>query len=121
MYFIAIDGNELPVPVYYSVTADDVDSSDSGRSDETGVVHRNRIRHKVHSCDVKWKLPGSMLNSFNTDLSGDLLEVSLLDPATGNYIQCDMYAESIRYDFFQHQKQTESLSWWEISCRLTEY
>ena len=121
MYFIKINNRELPTPFYYSVSSRDIASSDSGRSDETGLVHRNRIRRSVKTCDVKWRIPGSMLGQLDTDLSAELLEVSLLDPASAGYVDCDMYAESLRSDFYQQQNGLESESWWEISCRLTEY
>ncbi|MBR5088923.1 MAG: hypothetical protein IK093_05805 [Ruminiclostridium sp.] len=121
MYFIRINGVTLPTPVYYSVTSDDIPSADSGRSDETGVTHRNRIRHSVKTCDVKWRLPGSSLGQLGTSLGDELLDVELLDPGTGGYTSCDMYAASIKSDFYQQQNGDELLSWWEISCRLTEY
>ncbi len=121
MYFIKINDTVLPTPVYYSVTSKDITSSDSGRYDETGVVHRNRIRRSVKTCDVKWKIPGSGLGDLDTALSGETLSVEMLDPASAGYAQCNMYAESIKADFFQHQSGDERLSWWEISCRLVEY
>ena len=121
MYFIKINGTELPTPSYYSVTSRDVASSDSGRYDETGIVHRNRIRRSVKTCDVKWKIPGSALGALDTALADELLEVNMLDPASAGYISCEMYAESIRSDFFQQQNDSETASWWEISCRLVEY
>ncbi len=121
MYFIKINDAPLPTPYYYSVTSRDIESSDSGRYDETGVVHRNRVRHSVKTCDVKWRLPGNSLSPLNAALGDTLLEVNMLDPATGSYIDCEMYAESIRSDFYQHQNRSEPSSWWEISCRLVEY
>lgn len=121
MYFIKINGTALPTPFYYSVTSRDIESSDSGRYDETGVVHRNRVRHSVKTCDIKWRLPGNSLGSLNTKLSDALLKVNMLDPSTGGYIDCEMYAESVRSDFYQHQNMNEASSWWEISCRLVEY
>ena len=54
MYFININGHELPTPFFYSVTSRDIESSGSGRFDETGIVHRSRVRHNVRTCDVKW-------------------------------------------------------------------
>ena len=121
MYFIKINDTELPVPTYYSVTSNDIESSDSGRYDESGIIHRNRVRRSVKVCDVKWKLPGSALEALNVKLADERLEVSLLDPASAGYIDAEMYAESIRSDFFQHQQADEDLSWWEISCRLREF
>ncbi|MBP5605514.1 MAG: hypothetical protein J6X60_08225 [Ruminiclostridium sp.] len=121
MYFIRINGTALPTPCSYSVSSADIESADSGRSDETGVVHRNRIRRSVKTCDVKWRIPGTSLAPLDTSLSDELLHVSLLDPASAGYVNCDMYAKNIRADFYQQQNGSENDSWWEISCRLTEY
>ena len=121
MYFIRINGHELPTPFFYSVTSRDIESSGSGRFDETGIVHRSRVRHNVRTCDVKWRVPGTQLNSISTDLSAELLHVSLLNPASAGYVSCDMYAESVKADFYQQQNGNTSESWWEISCRLVEY
>jgi|GEM_PF-283975 len=121
MYFIKINNTELPTPSYYSVTSRDITGTDSGRYDETGVVHRSRVRTSVKTCDVKWRLDGSSLGSLNTALSGALLDVTLLDPSTAGYVRCDMYAESVKSDFYQQQNDDETDSWWEIGCRLVEY
>ena len=121
MYFIKINERELPTPFYYSVTSKDIESSDSHRYDETGLVHRNRIRRSVKVCEVKWRIPGNMLETLDTDLSAPLLNVSLLDPGSAGYVDCEMYADSISSEFYQQQNNSESASWWEISCRLTEF
>ena len=121
MFFIKINNTELPTPCYYSVTAKDITGSDSGRYDETGLVHRNRVRSGVRTCEIKWRLPGSSSGARNAALSGELLAVTLLDPSTAGYVQCDMYAESVKSDFYQQQNADETESWWEISCRLVEY
>ena len=121
MYFISINGQTLPTPYYYSVTSRDIESSGSGRFDETGVVHRSRVRHSVKTCDVKWKVPASELGTISTSLSAELLHVSLLDPASAGYVSCDMYADGVKAEFYQHQNGSVNDSWWEISCRLTEF
>ncbi|MCR4779624.1 MAG: hypothetical protein K5876_00870 [Ruminiclostridium sp.] len=121
MYFIKTDDTELPTPYYYSVTSKDITGSDSGRYDETGIVHRNRVRSGVLTCDVKWRLPGSRLAALKNALSGEVLEVELLDPSSGDYTELDMYAESFKADFYQQQNEDEDESWWDISCRLVEY
>ena len=121
MYFIKINNTELPVPYYYSVTAKDITGSDSGRYDETGIVHRNRVRPGVITCDLKWRLTGGGLAALEAALSGEVRSGQLLDPSAAGYTNCDMYAESIRADFYQQQNADEDDSWWEISCRLVEY
>ena len=68
MYFISINGKALPVPSYYRVDNDDIDSTDSKRSDETGTMHRRRLRKGVRTCEVKWILDGSAASGLHTDL-----------------------------------------------------
>ena len=121
MYFIKINGQSLPTPFYYCVTSKDIESSGSGRFDETGVVHRSRVRTDVKTCEVKWKVPGSELSTISSCLEPELLHVSLLDPSSAGYDSCDMYKDSVRAEFYQHQNAQETDSWWEISLRLIEY
>ena len=121
MYFLKIGGTVLPTPCEYSVSYKDIDSADSTRSDETGVLHRNRVRSGVISCEAKWRINGSQSNILGVNLSEQILSVTLLDPAGGNYKTCDMYAESFKCDFYQQQNASENQSYWEIECRLTEF
>lgn len=121
MYFLKIGGTELPTPCEYSVSYKDIESSDSGRSDETGVLHRNRIRKGVITCEAKWRISGRESQSLGISLSDKLLDVTLLDPSGGNYKQCEMYADSYKCEFYQQQNASESGSYWEIECRLTEF
>ncbi len=121
MYFLKINGKELPVPSYYSVDNDDIDSSDSRRADETGLMHRRRIRQGVRTCEVKWILDGDSAKGLQVDLSDPLLAVSMLDPATAGYSECNMYARNLRSAFYQQQNEQVGKSYWEISCKLVEY
>ena len=121
MYFLAINGTALPVPSYYRVDNDDIDSTDSKRSDETGTMHRRRLRKGVHTCEVKWILTGQAAEGLHTNLSEPLLNVSLLDPASAGYTECEMYAKNLTSVFYQQQNSSETKSWWEISCTLVEY
>lgn len=121
MYFLTINGKELPVPSFYSVDNNDIDSTDSARSDETGLMHRRRVRKGVRTCEVKWILDGESAEGLHTDLSEPLLSVSMLDPATCGYVDCSMYAKNLRSTFYQQQSGLPRKSWWEISCKLIEY
>ncbi len=60
MTFLAINGKALPVPSYYRVDNDDIDSTDSKRSYEMGTMHRRRLRKGVRTCEVKWILDGTV-------------------------------------------------------------
>lgn len=121
MYFLAINGTRLPTPSYYRVDNDDIDGTDSKRSDETGTMHRRRIRNSVHTCEVKWILDGMAAKGLHMNLSEPLLSVTLLDPAAAGYVQCDMYAKNLTSVFYQQQNSSETGSWWELSCTLVEY
>lgn len=121
MYFIKINDVILPTPSLYSVDNDDIDSIDSRRSDETGLMHRRRIRKGVRTCNVKWILSGDETAGLHVDLSEPLLSVSLLDPAAAGYSECEMYAKNMQSVFYQQQNGTETESYWEITCTLVEY
>ena len=121
MYFLAINNKIMPVPSYYRVDNDDIDSTDSKRSDETGLMHRRRLRKGVRTCEVKWILDGTSVKGVYTDLSEPVLTVSLLDPAAASYADCEMYAKHLTSVFYQQQNASETKSWWEISCTLVEY
>lgn len=121
MYFLKINNQVLPTPSYYAVGADDIDSTDSRRSDETGQMHRRRLRAGVRTCTVKWILNGTQTAQLQGLLSEPELQVSLLDPAAANYCECTMFASKLSSTFYQQQNQSAAASYWEISCLLTEY
>lgn len=121
MVFLSIGGVALPTPTYYSVETRDIDSSDSGRADESGIVHRNVVRSGIKICDVKWKVNGSDAATIHSKLSDPILSATIFDPKTCAPYSCDMYADNLKSSFYQQQKGSPSESYWEISCRLTEY
>lgn len=121
MYFLKINGKELPTPSYYAVDSDDIDSADSRRSDETGTMHRRRLRAGVKACSAKWILNGSQTAALQSLLSETELQVTLLDPATAEYYDCTMFAGELKSVFYQQQNGSPHASYWEVSCRLTEY
>ncbi len=121
MYFLKVGDTVLPTPSYYCVNKNDIDSSDSARSDETGVTHRRRIREGVATCDVKWILSGDEANSLLEILRGIKLSVTYLDPVNCGYKSSTMYATNKKSTFYQVSNDSESSSYWEISCRLIEY
>ncbi|MCM1333565.1 MAG: hypothetical protein NC084_13640 [Bacteroides sp.] len=121
MYFLKIGEEELPTPSYYAVNADDIDSTDSRRSDETGQMHRRRLRAGVVTCNVKWILNGEQTAALQALLAEPELKVSLLDPASADYRECIMFASKLGSTFYQQQGGSVSASYWEIACTLTEY
>lgn len=120
MFFLKVNGNMLPTPSYYAVDSDDIDSGDSRRSDETGIMHRRRLRKGVKVCTVKWILNGAQTAALQELLSETELEVTMLDPSGTEYYDCTMFASELKSVFYQQQGSL-SASYWEVSCRLTEY
>ena len=53
MDILTIDGVALPAPNEYKVQLSDLDSSDTGRT-EDGVMIRNRVRDGVAKISVSW-------------------------------------------------------------------
>lgn len=51
---LSIDGVQLPAPMVYEVEFNDLDSDDTGRS-EDGLLRRKRIRHAVAKIKVGWE------------------------------------------------------------------
>lgn len=121
MFFLKINGKELPTPSYYAVDSDDIDSADSRRSDETGIMHRRRLREGVKVCTVKWILNGAQTAELQALLSETELEVTMLDPSAAEYYECVMFASELKSVFYQQQNGSPFASYWEVSCRLTEY
>ncbi len=121
MFFLKVGDKILPTPSYYAVDAEDIDSEDSRRSDETGKMHRRRLREGVKTCDVKWILTGSQAEELRSQLSAPVLSVELLDTKGDGYYKCSMYASGLKSVFYQQQYGMKDFSYWEISCRLIEY
>lgn len=68
---LTIDGVVLPAPMTYSVEYSDLDSPDTGRT-EDGLLHRDRIRSNVAKIKVAWKQLTTekadiILNAINPD------------------------------------------------------
>lgn len=53
MDILLIDGVALPAPNEYKVQLSDLDSSDTGRT-EDGVMMRNRVREGIAKISVSW-------------------------------------------------------------------
>lgn len=121
MYFLKVNGETLPTPSYYAVDSDDIDSTDSRRSDETGIMHRRTLRSGVKTCTVKWILNGAQTAALQSLLSGTELQVTMLDPSDMGYCQRTMFASELKSVFYQQQNGSPGASYWEVSCLLTEY
>lgn len=95
MFTLKIGGVTMPVPDLESldVSYDDLDSENSGRGEETGIMIRERIRANVRKYPMKWSaINGSELATLTAAISAEQFTVILLDPITGADATMTMYA-----------------------------
>lgn len=77
------------------VSYDDLDSENSGRGEETGIMIRERIRTNVRKYPMKWSaIKGSELATLNAAIAGEQFSVTILDPVSGSDQTITMYAGS---------------------------
>lgn len=112
---ISIDGVQLPTPTTYSVEYNDVDASDTGRS-EDGMLHRSRVRQGLAKIKLEWR-------QINTDKAQIILNAIVPDSVSVTYYfgtqkTATMYAgnrscELVRVNYEQAK--------WNISFNLVEF
>ena len=71
---------------------DDLDSSDSARS-ESGVLVRNRVRQGICRLDLSWRVGGNDAAMVLNAIVPSLVKVIYYDPRTGITNRADMYVE----------------------------
>ena len=106
----------------YAVVLSDLDSDNSNR-DETGYLHRDRLRQAVRKIQVN--LQCISLNKTSQIMQAvipDKVNVTFLDPQEGGFITAEMYVNdrtcklSLLSDY---EKPNESM--WDVSFNLTQY
>lgn len=89
--YITINGTRLPTPTTYRVQMADLDTENTTR-DETGVLHRDRIRSGVYKIIVSWRLRSSILASVISLIQSSSFTVTFFDTNTMSYQTKTMYA-----------------------------
>ena len=112
---VSINGVQLPTPTTYSVEYNDIDSPDTGRS-EDGTLHRHRVRQEVAKLKLEWR-------QIDTDKADIILNALVPDSFSVVYYfgvqkTATMYAgnkscELVRVNY-EHAK-------WNISVDLIEF
>lgn len=116
--YIVVDGEPLPHPTEFSVTANDIDSENSTRSEGTGVLTRERIRQGVHEIDYSV--------DFLTDTDLARLqnifapEYVMVDFWWGKSGRAKMYGSSPNASICSYDPTTDT-TYWSFSINLTEY
>jgi hypothetical protein len=97
MFTLLIGGVTMPSPDLESLDVgyDDLDSENSGRGEETGIMIRERIRANVRKYPMKWSaLKGTEFVTLTTAIAAEQFSVTILDPISGSDQTFTMYAGS---------------------------
>ena len=115
MWYIKINGAQMPTPVTNSVTEIDIDSAETGRG-EAGFMHRERIRKNVASYDLEWQnLNQSEAQRLRDALSPSTVQVEVR--FLGKRILRTMYAGDRQWTEQIHSDGSSTVS---LSVKLTE-
>lgn len=120
MALIRIGGVDLPAPVEYSVSLQDIDSENTRRT-ETGVLQRDRVRGGVYKITVAWQVKHSVLKTITDAISPAKFSVTFFDPTTGSYPTRSMYCGDRDGKLILYKASNPSESLWELSTSLIEY
>lgn len=119
---LKINGVVMPAPDTdsYALDLQDLDSENTGRGEETGIMFRERIRTNVRKLSPKWSvLTGAELKTITDAISAAEFTVTVLDPTAGSAQTLTMYAGD-RHPAFILQGDTIATSLFTFSVSLTE-
>ncbi len=119
MALIQINGVDMPPPVEYSVSLQDIDSENTRRT-ETGVLQRDRVRAGVYKIEVKWLVTKTQLKTITDALKPAKFSVMFFDPTTSTNPTRSMYCGDRNADLVLN-KENPDKSLWELSTSLIEY
>lgn len=115
MDILKVDGVALPAPHSYTVTLNDLDSADTGRT-EDGMLVRQRLRGGVAKISVQWK-------ALSTADCAAILNATAPDQFTVQYFfgqtrTAQMYAGTRTT---QLRAAREGQAVWEVEVELVEF
>ena len=120
MAMITIGTTDLPAPVEYSVTRQDLDSENTGRS-ETGVLQRVRVRAGIYTVKPTWRVTKTQLKIITDAIAAASFSATFFDPTTSSSPTKTMYAGNRESKLIKFKTGDESNSLWELSVELIEY
>ena len=116
--YIKVNGQSLPFPTEFSVKSNDLDSGNSTRSEGTGVLTRERIRHGVH--EVEYSV--DMLTDPDLERLQNIFEPEAVQVEFwwGKSVSAKMYGSNPQASIMAYDKTT-GITYWSFSISLTEY
>ena len=118
---ITIGSTELPAPVEYTVSLQDIDSENTRRT-EAGILTRDRVRGGVYKIQATWKVTKTQLKMITDAVTPAKLSVTFFDPTTSTNPTRDMYCgDRAGKLVLLKDPNNPSSSLWELSTSLIEY
>ena len=85
-----VDSAEIPSPSTFQWEREDISDSSAGRT-EDGLMHKNRIGHKV-AVSLSWNnVSTSVASTILKAFAPEYVKVKYLDPEAGDYVEKKFY------------------------------
>lgn len=115
MEILKVDGTALPAPHSYTVSLNDLDSADTGRT-EDGMLVRQRLRGGVAKISAQWQ-------ALSTEACAAILNATAPDRFTVDYFfgetrTAQMYAGTRSAEL---RAARDGQAVWEVRLDLVEY
>lgn len=121
MALLNINNVDMPKPTTYQVSVQDLDSSESVRS-ESGVLHRDRVRAGVRKIEVGWTVRTAESSKILKAVSGESFTVKFFDPQQNSVATATMYAGDKTVSLKNLIGDTgAATTLWEVSFSLIEF
>lgn len=119
MALIKVGSTDLPAPVEYSVTLQDIDSDNTKRT-ETGLLQRDRVRAGVYKIQAKWIVTKTQLKTITDAIAPAKFSITFFDPTTSTNPTKNMYCGDRSANLILN-KSNPNESMWELSTSFIEY
>lgn len=117
---LRIDGEDMPTPSKFSITLNDLDSEETGRSID-GNLHRDVIGTNFRTIDVEWKtMTREDLQKFLNAVSKANFTVTYYDPIQDSLISKTMYAGNRKIDMYNYILDNGKPLWIDIAVQLIQ-
>lgn len=117
---VQINDTWLPGISSYEMNREDLDAADTGRSDETGILHRRRIREKVKKIHFVCKVSESQLKTINSLITGEnsvKLTLIFFNPFTSTHEEGEFYISKDSAKLLVIGEE----SYWQMQFNAIEY
>ena len=116
--YIKVNDVALPHPTSFDVKSNDLDSENSTRSEGSGVLTRERIRHGIH--EIEYGV--DMITDSALEMLQNVFEPEkiIVDFWWGKAERAEMYASTPHASIMQYDPSTD-VTYWSFSVSLTEY